>query len=620
MLIQYMNKGTILSNFVYNTQSVEISFRHILIVVSFFFSIYAPISSQEPHFRSYIEKYDLDFKRMEWGATWGWLERQINIAKDRQEDGLVMISYKPMRDTTNMNMMFVLSKIVSLPSYNKKNRCCIILKTDSESLINPIFSVTGYDDEENVIYRDSIIMKNGNINLDSISFELTREKAVKISIDYWGNSDPQQKLFLHEVIININEKDIGNNNIFDIDKQSRNRINKAIKKKRIVNLSEKDESFLPVINLVSDKKLIGLGECTHGSLSIKNSVYHFSKVFIEKDDVGAFIIERPADMILMYDLYVQGYNTSKEFIKELEENVRCYTDDYESFFDFLNWLQNYNRNHKEKIHFAGIDGIVAPQLSLYLYHIALLGEEASLPYLRFIKDKRYTDLIELAQSDPYFREKIDEKHFAYYKFVVESCTENSDMSTREFDMAKMTRKAVEILTDEKEKAIIHMHSSHLNVTPRINRTISNATGYYLKDWYGNGFFTVSFQIGEGEYTDERNIFDQELSTLLHPPMNQSFESVAAVTGHDYFFYPSAYIGEGIIFYNNIPRGGLTLEKDVFASVRKNYNSYIYIRYSIPLRDVESFPTFYMPRYLQNKTREIEKKYIDNYYTIKELTK
>lgn len=287
--------------------------------------------------------------------------------------------------------------------------------------------------------------------------------------------------------------------------------------------------------------------------------------------------------------------------------------DYESFTNFLMWLREYNESTQKKVHIVGNDVLPVFQLSLYQYHIALLGEKASLPYLRLIMDTKYSELIELAKTDSMFLKKIDKQQFEFYQYVVASCNKITDGENREFEMAQRTLKAMEVFVRNDEKAIIHMHSAHLISRPHVDDGVFNrkATGYYLKDKCGSSFFTISFQIGEGEYTDDLNPYSQQSVTSLFTPMPQSFESVAGKVGLNYFFYPSSYLEKDIIFYNRISRGGLTKEKDVFASARKGFDGFIYIRKSTPLKDVEPFPAFYMSDYINANMRKIESMIVKN---------
>lgn len=97
-----------------------------------------------------------------------------------------------------------------------------------------------------------------------------------------------------------------------------------------------------------------------------------------------------------------------------------------------------------------------------------MEEKAALPYLKLIKDRKYSDLIKLAETDKQFK-KVGKKHFDFYRFVIESCSKEPDRNDREYNMAENILKAIEIFTTEGTQAIIHMHSTHLEHIPLLSK-------------------------------------------------------------------------------------------------------------------------------------------------------
>lgn len=571
-----------------------------LIIILLSLSLSISIHCQDSFSRSFSEKYDLDFERYG-DAVWAWIEKRGNTMVSKSEYNSAKLSYKLYSDSSGMK--FTLSKIVPLPMYEKADTCTITLDSKSENLTNAFFVTTSYDGEENIIYNDSIKLINGERKIDTISFKLSGEKVIKIKINYQGNRDSLQNFYPNRIDININGRSINNDNVYDTDNLILQELDMSIDRSKIIPLDNNDRSLRPVIDLVKNKKLIGLGECTHGSLTIKESIAHFSKMLIKEGDVKLLMVERPMDLLLKYDLFVQGH-TEKEYIKQLEEDSKCYVDDSALFIDFLNWLRNYNKKRESKVHFIGIDGMPVPQLALYQYHIALLGEKAAIPYLKLIKERKYLDLIKLAEADKQFK-KVGKKHFDFYRFVIESCSKEPDRNDREYNMAENILKAIEIFTTEETQAIIHMHSAHLEHIPLLNKNNLKATGYFLRSWYGPDFFTFTFQIGAGEYTNEYSVVSEQSPISLLKPLPQSFEGVASKTGFDYFFYPADFLGKEILFYNQIPRATITHENDKFGSLRKRFDGYVYMGYSTPLKNIEPFPTFYMSNYVSKNTKKIE---------------
>ena len=158
-------------------------------------------------------------------------------------------------------------------------------------------------------------------------------------------------------------------------------------------------------------------------------------------------------------------------------------------------------------------------------------------------------------------------------------------------MAENVRKAVDIFCADKEKAVLHMHSGHLS---RISDVVEFpfakiSVGNWLSKWYGEMYFPISFQIGEGEYTDDECMgLGHKITTPLFKAMPQSFEGVALNTGYSYFYYPSKKIGRHIILANHILREGRYKEKDSFVCLKKHFDGCVFIRHSTPLNKVVSY--------------------------------
>ena len=567
--------------------------------------------------QTYGKRYDLSFETDD-RCGWGWLG--LAYSTESSPDKEITLNGKhPVkfyhkiweRVKQTDTMIFTLCKIIPLPSYRKGETCSISLNSKSEGLEKFFLIVTCFDEYENATFADSISLNGRDWESNTVAFKLTKEKIIRININYHGDNNPKQAVWLDKITIKVNGRDIADYDIYDLDEQSKEKLKKGIDKKYLIPLSNNDDSLVPILEMVKDKKIIGLGECTHGSQEIKYSIYQFARTMVKKGDIKLFMVERPVDLMLKYDLFVQGYTTD-EYIHLLKEDAQCYFDDYESFIDFLIWLRKYNSSSTSKVHLLGFDRIMSPRLALYQYHLAILGDSASLPYLKLIKSKQYKELSKILDSGTSFRDKTGEECFKFYMYLLESCdtpqinpANNSDV--RDIEMAKRIQKATDIFVKNGEKVILHAHAWHIDRTVSIEgyppKNIK--AGCLLNEWYGSMYFPVSFQIGEGKYTDDEcRKVGGNTSVSLSAPLPQSFEWIALNSGFDYFYYPAKQLGRDIIFAKNIARESRLREKERFLSLSKHYDAYVFVRLSSPLKNIQPLPAFYMSGYIERSTKKL----------------
>lgn len=102
------------------------------------------------------------------------------------------------------------------------------------------------------------------------------------------------------------------------------------------------------------KKLIGIGECTHGSQEIKETAYELIKYLIVKEGVKYVFLETPRSIGLHFDLYVQGL-IPEDKKEDIFGMMKSTLDNYEETFQFLHFVRTYNQSTKDKVNIFGID-------------------------------------------------------------------------------------------------------------------------------------------------------------------------------------------------------------------------------------------------------------------------
>ena len=571
--------------------------------------------------QKYTNKYDWNFKGYN-NCRWSWMVGGWSTMPSNDNlnnSNTVKLSYSNywrnhgIVSEYNQNMRFALSQIMPLPRYRKGDICTVSLKERAVNIKDLFLVVTTLDNNENIIFQDSVKLNNKEFENKKLSFKLSFERALRVNINYYGNNDSLQNIYLQGINVKIGKKSFGNQKVSKINRKIKKVLNKGLNKKYIVPLNKQDSrSLQPILETVKTKRIIGLGECTHGSWEIKEAVSQFIRTLIRDGNAKLIMIELPIDLLLKYNLYVQGI-TPEEYIKQIEKDAKCYFCDYKSLCNLLIWIRAFNKNNKSKINFCGIDEICQPQISLYQFYTIVLGKERALPYLKLVKNKQYQQLLNLSQRDLTILNTVGDSFFKFYMLILGQCIsfqQNKENTfTRDHDMAKNIQELINIFLKDKEKAVVYAHSMHLSLCPFIqDYPYTRVTvGSYLNQMFGNEYFPISFQIGTGSYTDGKcSKVSDNIPVLLPKPLPQSFESVSMNSGLKYFYYPSVHIDKNVILFNEIPRESHYKSKDIFLSPRKHFEGFVYIDSSSPLKNIVKKQLLYALTYYDRESKKLEK--------------
>lgn len=551
------------------------------------------------------EKYNFNFSGEGSKQEWVWVQQQsrcsayIDSTRTMKGDNpSFKISYEPFKTTdksVDQRMEFIASRTIVLPKQLKGDKCQISFKSITKEISNAWFTVTAIDCNEKEISTGSTKIEHPEWAKNTISIKLTKgrdkARALRINIYYIGNSNPEQQIGLSSLQIEIDGEDFGKQNAEDQSVIDEN-IHKKLTRKKMVKLSHNNDSTLfTQIDDLKDKKIIGLGECTHGSQETKTAFIQFSKNLIQNGNCKIILIEAPVDVMLLADLYVQGVVPDIE--KQIEGSMRLFYTDYIQFMDFIKWLKKHNETSLQKVHLSGMDSDVFSNLYFYDYLLAVLGEEKGRYYLLKLHDKKYEEMLRYALNDTYLKEKLGEESFAFLITYIETCIglENNPMSntsdSRDFYMFTYTKRIADHFLKGNEKLIIYGHSEHIanlemfDLFPYKKIPIGNR----LKEYYGDKYYSISFQVGEGTITQESAGYLSQLTALpLSKPPYDSFEHLALNTKEDYFYYPSKYLKEDIIHIADIPRMARYRDQYQFHSVKNLFDAYVFIRKSTPLKN------------------------------------
>lgn len=568
--------------------------------------------------------YDLEFKDFN-ECNWDWLSNKNNciIYRDKFESGRtrnnVLCLKSDTRSARDLNMGFLLGKSITLPPIkHRSSTISLDIRNNTDSIVS--FAVLGIDDEENIVFNKKIrIKKQPSWKKTIITCPSEKVKAIKIYIEYKGNADKGQSIYLKNLDIRLDKK-----SILAMDIDSFNNSNIELNPARITPLDLTDSThLLNNIKEINGKKIIGLGESAHGSETIADAQFLFLRNLVVQYNCKLILLEIHLDLAMIYDLYVQG------LISESSETVRAYLMlgvDRAPTMSFLKWLRKYNAETKRKVHVLGIDNssIGARPIPLMDYHFELLGKEKAYPYLQKLWKNEIGDVEKISENDTNIKMILGTENYAYYRYMLSSMfRETKKLSrediyqrylTRDSSMALRVAFLDSLFTKPQEKIAILAHVNHLQKINELTDQQYTRLGKVLKDKYSTNYYALDFTFGSGKFNqDSCSLTVRLIEDSLKVIPKNSFEYAALKTNQKFFFYPSKYLDNNINSSLNIGRLSQNKNHFEFANLKKRFDGYVFLNKSKAFSTVERVPLGYMMRLFSAKERKY-RMYFDSIQT------
>lgn len=570
--------------------------------------------------QSVMKHYGLDMKIPEGNVRWSWLvyANRTSFALDSNETvkgkyALKILSRRRIGDPHEAS--FKLMRTIPLPEWSENEVSTVAIRCKNRNMKNLNFSVIGIDENEDPQFSDSIFVTKNSWKKYSISFTKKKIKAIRISLSLAENHLlDMQTAWVDRISISVGGKTINDVGINDLYSKTFSELNNDY----IIPLSfQNDENIQKIFSSNNCPKIIGLGESTHGSQEIKEANYQFMKTLIDRFGYKIILTEKAMDLSLICDLYIRGL-LPESYENQIMEDCKGYFDDYLSFFDFLNWVREYNKTTEVKVRIFGCNSFLDKTTGLFDYFQKILDKTNSnlSCYLKNIAEGQFKIVRDMVMNDILLKSKIGSADFNYLIFLLEKDDMNLEKKLRDQsydrdeEMWIIAKKIIEIYASGNEKVIVSAHSDHVSKhTSFLNADLNKPTlGNYMTNRYSKNYFAISFQIGEGCYTqDEDFLFGKTMIQMLQRAPKSSFEYRGLQTGFDYFYYSAEQLPKDIIHLRILLRTGRYLDQFYFCSVRKYFDGLVFIRNTHNLNKIESYPAFYFSgliQYKQKRMREV----------------
>ncbi|MBB4892516.1 erythromycin esterase [Streptomyces olivoverticillatus] len=291
----------------------------------------------------------------------------------------------------------------------------------------------------------------------------------------------------------------------------------------------------PLGAMISDAKVVGLGEATHGShefFTMKERVFRY---LVEEKGFTTFALEMSWPAGLRLDEYVQsGRGDARQVVKEALGRSPW---EREEFLHLIEWMRDHNRRHPgHRVHFMG-DDIGAPKVGDDLFErvtgYVRQHHPKSLP--RFTE--LYTGLRPLDDSFAYLRRPLPERQrlaanaqqalellegergagggdFEWTVQHARSIAQTAAFLACNLEDAEAMRTAM-IYRDRTmaenvtwwhrhtgHKVLLSAHNGHVAYVPDLPETHPKVQGAFLREALGKAYLPVGFTFGQGSFLSQ----------------------------------------------------------------------------------------------------------------------
>ncbi len=155
-------------------------------------------------------------------------------------------------------------------------------------------------------------------------------------------------LFINVIFFSFNTTEVKCANFSDGDFKS------SVIPLKTVEAENGFEDLAPLLNILKDKKIVSIGEGTHGTKEFFQMKHRMLEFLVEKMGYTLFAMEAGfGDAQVVNDYILYGKGNSKDAVKAL----KYWTWTTEEVENMVQWMRKYNENpeHKRKIKFYGFD-------------------------------------------------------------------------------------------------------------------------------------------------------------------------------------------------------------------------------------------------------------------------
>lgn len=272
------------------------------------------------------------------------------------------------------------------------------------------------------------------------------------------------------------------------------------------NPTENTSDLSQIDSVFKSKKLIGIGECTHGTSEFTSMRHRIFKYLVENHGFNTVFIEADYGATIRLNAYINGENDS---LDQALNEVVYFAWRTEEMKKLVEWIREYNQQASLKIQFIGCD-------------MQSISDE-QLVFERFYKQYKKQELPEFLYNKKYLfedKESRDRARNEWNVFFSKNLNQNPgnlflDNSISQFLIYHDQKgtiynyrdscMAINILTYMKihpeTKAIFIAHNSHISRTifEYENYYPMKRAGYFLNENLGEAYLVIAQTTNTGSF-------------------------------------------------------------------------------------------------------------------------
>lgn len=367
--------------------------------------------------------------------------------------------------------------------------------------------------------------------------------------------------------------------LFDINTTSAQKLvvekNTIIDKKEISAFSTTDynafkASISPLVKQMGVKKVVGLGEGTHGTAEFYKIRFWISRILIE--DYGFTYIAFENDLSDVW-LLNQQLNTTKDLNTLMKNHLMSIWQNEETK-EMLAWVKKYNEGHKKKVIISGIDyPFLKPDVEMLIAVSTKINDSAMLAAAKgLLKAATLQDEAWIGINDKAYKANMKSVFAGSKKGYITTDSLEKQVQSSNFPMplkaevqlalsnlkqgfapfyglveeaerdSLMAHNASLILKNSNDKMIIWAHNAHLGKVKIYDGAVGG-TGDFLLKLFPNNYFVLGTGTANGTFAgtvDKRPTNNNPMITnTLEAPLKESWEKLFSETGLSNFYFSTS---------------------------------------------------------------------------------
>ena len=311
---------------------------------------------------------------------------------------------------------------------------------------------------------------------------------------------------------------------------------------------DKDAKLDSIFNKV---RIFGFGEATHGTKEFFNLKFKFFKYLVKNQGVRNFAIEASYANCIAINNYIKG---QKNDPKELLKNIGFWIWNTQEVLELIEWMKKYNvdKIQSNQINFYGIDimdcsnsaKIISEHLTENLYE----NKTQYLDILSFYTIKNNTKYLnknilknhlivmnELKEILKSSEAKNKELYISLQNSIIQYINLCIDyrQEIRDKEMSENINQILHFNGNE-SKIFIWAHNFHIKKN-NITYTNDFAMGHFLKEKYGNEYYSLGFDFATGAF-NAYSIKNKKIEIFsITEPMTKTSSKLFNESSFDSFF-------------------------------------------------------------------------------------